>query len=245
MKRKNMISMVTSLALVGAVAVGGTLALLSQQSNAVTNTFTIGNGYGNNAFYLDEAVVEQVKSGTVNFGGYEAKTPSERTRTKNEYNNLVAETTLDKDPTFHLAAGSPDSWIVAHITGLDELQAQGVELMGSADEIELPANYKWQKLNTVDNTLEEVDDYTDLTNGYYVVSEPVEGGAEIAALFTKLEVTENVRRPGDGKKPVLANGKLSEIVITGVAVESLNGTWEEDKAAVIAQINEDASGFFS
>lgn len=98
MKRKNMISMVTSLALVGVVAVGGTLALLTSNTDTVTNTFAIGNGYGENALTLDEAPVAQVTTGTDNFGGYDA-TGGERVK-KNDYLNLVADTTLDKDPHF-------------------------------------------------------------------------------------------------------------------------------------------------
>lgn len=59
MKRKNMATMVTCIALVGAVAVGGTLALLSQGSNTVTNTFTVGKGYNQDTpdLSLDEAPV--------------------------------------------------------------------------------------------------------------------------------------------------------------------------------------------
>ena len=45
MKRKNIVAMVTSLALVGVVAVGGTLALLTAQTNNVVNTFAVGKGY--------------------------------------------------------------------------------------------------------------------------------------------------------------------------------------------------------
>ena len=42
-KNKKMFTMVGSLALVGAVAVGATLAYLSDNTSTITNTFTVGN----------------------------------------------------------------------------------------------------------------------------------------------------------------------------------------------------------
>ena len=43
-KNKIMLSVISGL-LVAAVAVGGTLAYLSDKSNMVTNTFNVGSGY--------------------------------------------------------------------------------------------------------------------------------------------------------------------------------------------------------
>ena len=45
MKKRKLMMTVMSLALVLVVAVGGTLAYLSDQSNQVVNTFNVGNGY--------------------------------------------------------------------------------------------------------------------------------------------------------------------------------------------------------
>lgn len=217
MKRKNVISMVTSLALVGVVAVGGTLALLSTPSNSVTNTFTIGDGYDENALTLDEAPVAQVTTGTDNFGGYDA-TGGERVK-KNDYLNLVADTTLDKDPTFHLAAGSPDSWIIAKVEGVDELAAKGITING-----QLPSDYGWLKLNTADGTTASITGYDQLKDGYYVTKAVVAGGADSDDLFEQLKVGTNVTR-----------GQLDSIVVSGVAVESVTDNWTKDGAAVVAQ----------
>ena len=221
MKRKNMISMVTSLALVGVVAVGGTLALLSTPSNSVTNTFTIGNGYGEDALTLDEAAVKrQVTSGADNYGGYVVDTDADPERVKsNDYLNLVADTTLDKDPTFHLAAGSPDSWIIAKVEGVDELKAKGITI-----NQELPADYGWLKLNTETGDATAISSYTELVDGYYVTNDVVADGEDSDDLFEQLKVGANVTR-----------GELDNIVISGVAVESVTGTWAQDGAAVVAQ----------
>lgn len=217
MKRKNMISMVTSLALVGVVAVGGTLALLSTPSNSVTNTFTIGDGYDENALTLDEAPVAQVTTGTDNFGGYDA-TGGERVK-KNDYLNLVADTTLDKDPTFHLAADSPDSWIIAKVEGVDALKQKNITING-----ELPSDYGWLKLDTATYEATPIASYADLEDGYYVTKAVVGGNGHSDDLFEQLKVGPNVVRDD-----------LADIVISGVAVESVTGTWAQDGAAVVAQ----------
>ncbi len=217
MTKKRIATMATCIALVGAVAVGGTLALLSTKSNDVTNTFTIGNGYGPNALTLNEADVEQVTSGTSNFGGYVA-IEGDRVQ-KNDYVDLVADTTLDKDPTFHLAAESPDSWIIAKVTGVDALAGKGITING-----ELPEGYGWLKLNTADGTATPIESYADLEDGYYVTNAVIAGGRDTDDLFEQLKVGADVTR-----------GTLDNIVVSGVAVEAVTGTWAQDGAAVVAQ----------
>ncbi len=241
MKRKNMISMVTSLALVGVVAVGGTLALLTEKSNDVTNTFSVGSAYQTDALTLDEVAVKR-DTNLNNYGGYVANPAADPTRVQdgNKYEDLVAKTTLEKDPTFHLVANSPDSWIVAKVTGIEALKRQGVVIMGTtpAEEgvasVSLAEGYAWVKLNPDDGTTTPVADYANLTDGYYVFNEKVVGGASTDALFTNMYVKSTVNRPA-GAEPM----ELTSIEVTGVAVEALNDTWAEDSAAVIAQIKAD------
>lgn len=220
MKRKNMATMVTCIALVGTVAVGGTLALLTSNTSEVTNTFTIGNGYPETALTLDEADVKQVTSGTVNFGGYVVDEDADPARvTANDYDNLVADTTLAKDPTFHLAAQSPDSWIIAKVTGVDALKAKGITING-----ELPANYGWLKLDTTTYAATPISSYDDLVDGYYVTNTIVAECQDTDDLFEELKVGANVTR-----------GELDNIVVSGVAVESVTDVWANDGAAVVAQ----------
>ena len=223
MTKKRIATMATCIALVGAVAVGGTLALLSQQSNTVTNTFTIGKGYPDSALTLDEAPVARVITGTDNFGGYNA-IGGDRVET-NAYDNLVADTTLDKDPTFHLKAESPDSWVIAKATGVNALSAKGITING-----ELPSEYGWLKLNTEDGTATPITEYAELTDGYYVTKTIVTAGQDTDDLFEELKVGANVTR-----------GKLDAIVVSGVAVESVTDVWANDGAAVVEQAK--TSGF--
>lgn len=240
MTKKRIATMATCIALVGAVAVGGTLALLSSQSYTLTNTFTVGNAYPDNALTLDEAIVDQVTSGTDNFGGYEAKDDGTRTDTTanatQAYKDLVAETYLDKDPTFHLAAESPDSWIIAHVTGVDALKDDGISIVdGDADEDNnVPEGYGWLKLDIETGMATEVVSYDNLTDGYYVTKNIIAASGSTNELFEKLYVGDNVDR----------DNTLASIVVKGVAVESVSGNWANDKAAVIAQAKT-VDGFYT
>ena len=115
MNKKKMAMSITSIALVGAVVVGGTLAYLSDKSNMVTNTFNVGAGYvpdddDHLGLWLDEKDV-------VN--------PEERTEIGNEYGEMMPGSIVEKDPTFHLTTGSTDSYVFAQITGVDAMIADG------------------------------------------------------------------------------------------------------------------------
>lgn len=220
MTKKRIATLATCIALVGTVAVGGTLALLTSNTPTLTNTFTIGNGYPETALTLDEDKVAQVTTGTTNFGGYEAIVGEGAGRVAGQsYNNLVANTTLDKDPTFHLAAQSPNSWIIAKVEGVDELKAKNITINGN-----LPENYGWYKLNTETGEATKINSYAELVDGYYVTTTTIVAGASTDDLFEELQVGANVTR-----------GELDNIVVSGVAVEAVTGSWAQDGAAVVAQ----------
>ena len=225
MKRKNMISMVTSLALVGVVAVGGTLALLTEQSNEVTNIFTVGAGYDADEIKLDEDTVTQELSGA-NLGGYKGNNVAVAQRvTTNTYANLVANTTLDKDPTFRIVNDndgpvSPKSWFVAKVKGVTanagKLSVSGVEVGNG-----------WYEVSLKDG----VYTYTPVTAGaqikddtYYIYDTAISAGEETDPLFTQLHVDA-----------VTAGEKPADIVVSGTAVEAVgNATFENSRDAVMA-----------
>lgn len=142
MKRKNMISMVTSLALVGVVAVGGTLALLSTPSNNLKNTFTVGDDYdqeeGNPDFILQEHVVKQDSNGS-----YVQKGDGSLTDEGQNYIDLVSNSNLAKDPYFTLRNADedektpPTSWVVA------KMDARQVKALNDANITFADAGEKW------------------------------------------------------------------------------------------------------
>lgn len=230
MTKKRIATMATCLALVGAVAVGGTLALLSATSGKVTNTFTVGTGYpgGDLALTVDETnVAKQTDSAQSNFGGYNTTTGDHIPRFTYE---LVGGTTVDKEPHFHLAANSPDSWIVARVTGIDVLLEKGI----TVNELDPESNWMW--LDTESGTmtpvsLTEEEGKHKISDGYYVIQNVVEKNAsayQSKNLFNSLSIPENINGQADTD-----NTELGDIEVKGVAVEAVTGIWDNDKNSVI------------
>ena len=241
MTKKRIGTMAACLALVGAVAVGGTLALLSAQSNDVTNTFTVGSGYNQEEdptpdFYLDEAPIVKDVEGE-NLGGYNETTG---TRVKaNTYADLVEGTTLAKDPQFHIddECEVKYSWIVAKITGFNATEDAETKLDFNdvTDETEgltgtwyhVTKNqegvYDYEAVTNENKTAEMVN------NGVYIYSVPLQAGESTKDLFQSLTVT-NVK---EGEE-------LSNMVISGWAVEGVYTTADGvDTPVEFEQIRDD------
>ena len=107
MKKKNVLMMAMSLVLVAVIAVGGTLAYLSDTTELVQNTFV---GSAGIEMSLDEAKVGD---------DGQALEPEERV-TANNYTNILPNTDYDKDPTVHITTvpyGGIDVYV--KITGVD------------------------------------------------------------------------------------------------------------------------------
>lgn len=204
MKRKNMISMVTSLALVGVVAVGGTLALLTRTSNEVNNTFTVGAGYEAKDILLTEAGVKQVTNGDyvavdqvtsrddeVMIGEEGAETSfqieeGQYRYESNSYDKLIGGTTIYKDPRVSIEPGTIPSWVVVRIDNVDDA-FEGSKFTSS----------DWYKVNESEGTytLGAVINDTDITAGYYIyqgVVETSQNWTHLPALFTSLDVADGV-----------------------------------------------------
>lgn len=213
MKRKNMISMVTSLALVGVVAVGGTLALLSTPSNNVSNTFTVGSGYhtDHQDLTLDEAKVQQVVSGD-NIGGY-VETDAPRVK-ENAYSNLVEKAYLAKDPQFHIADDCEvvTSWVVAKVSGFNsEVGKTTLKFTDVTDET--VADGAWLKVTKSGTTYNyEPVSVSNMGNGIYIYNKGLAAGQSTADLFQQLQVDTFVA----GQNP-------TTITVSGYAVEGVAG----------------------
>lgn len=215
MKRKNIVAMVTSLALVGVVAVGGTLALLTAQTNNVVNTFAVGKGYDQEEptpdVYLDEAPVVQ-STDAETLGDY-VETTGDRVK-GNTYGKLVEGAFLAKDPQFHIAEKCEvaESWIVAKVSGFNT--TSGATTLKFTDVTDDTFSGVWYKI-TEDGYVAVTTDNMD--NGYYIYSVAVEPGESTADLFQQLQVDTFVA----GQNP-------STITVTGCAVEGVEGAAFED-----------------
>lgn len=247
MKKQKIATVVTCCALVGAIAVGGTLALLSAPTSTLKNTFTVGEGYpegDDNALQLKEHAVVMVDDnyeGNRPFGDY-AKTANEvvadATNEKgNEYKSVIAGATLDKDPWFTLAANSPDSWIIAKVDGVKNVADAGITIdtVTPAEEVGT-----WHKVNVTKDEHEKITSVeiietpaTTIADGYYLykaagnndgkVTTTERAGKDTAPLFNSLTA---------GSKPT-NSGNLN-ITIKGVAVQATSEmTLENSKVAVM------------
>ena len=226
MKKRKIMMSVMSAALVGVVAIGGTLAYMSDKSNQVTNTFNLGSGYEEDdddhiGLWLDEVDITN---------------PESRTEIGNEYKELLPGSVVEKDPTFHLTAGSTDSYVFAQVTGVDDMIEAGYfftveEPSKLVDPEESVFNAKWVKV---------ADDGGEPDTGFdgiYLykdgVDNVVSGGEAMEPMFNWVKLSSGVD-----------NDKFAEILpssvdIRGIAVQSTNLTAEEALAL------EEVSGFFA
>ena len=204
MRKKNVLMTALSLTLVGVIAAGGTLAYLTSQSSTLTNTFTVGEGYGTEedpGFYLDETA-------TTTTGEGETVNPTQisednRTKSGNTYAAMSIGDTITKDPTFHLVKG-PESYIFAKVTGVDAMEAEkiGFDFEGWSN--------KWVKI-----TADGEDDERATYDGYYRYNDTVTAGTEIDPMFTTVSLPDELTAlPG--------NNDLNNVTVKGVAVQAAN-----------------------
>lgn len=231
MTKKRFATMATCIALVGAVAVGGTLALLTAPSNAVTNTFAVGEGYPDpgpdeRVLTLDENIPTQNAAGNYVSG-------TSRTESGVDYADLVDGTTLAKDPTFHLLAGSPKSWIVAEIGTVDEAFTDSKFTANDWYKVTLGKNGKY--------TAAAVNEGDRITAGLYIYGKTINGSGNTSALFEALKYDEQTTSTESGETVRTPEA----MVIKGCAVQAVGDNQTVDaavdtvvKAAVTAMSQE-------
>lgn len=109
MRKKSLLTMLLTLALVGVVGIGATLAYLSDATTVMTNTFTVGNGIDITQDESDESTPDD---------------PSDRTEDGNDYTDIQPGDVLVKDPTVTVKANSSECYVFMQLAGADALTAQ-------------------------------------------------------------------------------------------------------------------------
>lgn len=192
MQKKNVLMMTMSLAMVGVVAVGGTLAYLTSNTNTLTNAFTVGDGYSDDSFYLDETrKIGDENPTEVGVG------EDDRTKEGNEYAAMNIGDTVYKDPTFHLTSG-PESYIFAYVEGVDAMVDEGFTFTGWQSS-------KWQPVNG-----KQVG-----YDGYYYYTETVEANEDIAPIFTNVSLPTSLSEMPD-------DANFDDVKISGIAIQAAN-----------------------
>lgn len=109
MKKKNLKKFAISLALVGVVGVGGTLAYFSDVTGVLTNTFDLMGDSTNKPISL------QLKEHAVDQDGKKIEDSWKVEGEGNEYKNLMPGAIVDKDPTVVIDANTAESLIVVKV----------------------------------------------------------------------------------------------------------------------------------
>ena len=166
MNKKKLTTTLASLALVGALGIGATLAYLSDQSDPITNTFTVGNGYEpttddpKSAIWIDEAKIGDDRPGEKKYTDEEGE---DRTLTGNDYINIQAGSTITKDPTVRLTQKSVKSHIIVKVTGIvDQSNPDPVYT------VNLPADFSENWKYIADENAAEGTATASIQNGYYL-----------------------------------------------------------------------------
>lgn len=247
-RRKRIVMSVICGLLVAAVALGGTLAYLTD-SESITNTFTVGTGYvGSDAFTLDETQI------------VDGKLPTEPTDTRTgedqEYPDLLPGTQFAKDPTFHLGKNQDgthviESYIIAKLDKFDAAKAEGYKFFKADGETE-GLNDRWVKVAELNPEAEL--DKTKL-DGYYLYTENgtiTEGDMDVT--YTPSSTTKpnsiSILGPGADTDPLFTYVQLKDmgndefknmensldVNISGVAVQAPYTSPSEAVAAAIDKL---------
>ena len=105
MKKKSLVTMAVSLALVAVIGVGSTFAYLSSTTGEVKNTFTVGNV----KISIDEDKYDTPENA------------NDRTETGNDYKDIYPGQEIKKDPTVYVEANSAKSYVYLKVEGLNAL----------------------------------------------------------------------------------------------------------------------------
>lgn len=219
MKKKSLITMLLSLALVAIIGTGATLAYLSANSNKVINTFTVGSGYDeDNSLYVDEL---DLATTDIN---------DDRTETGNAYTDILPGDTVSKDPTVHFTQG-PDSYIFVKVTGMNS-----ATINDSAENVFTYLNNMLGETATTGGW-EKIDGSTGL-NGVYVYhvdnNYKVAAGTTLVPLFTGVTLNSDVDQTQFNKLKDNDTVKgISDITIQAAAVQFDNVA---DKTAAYALV---------
>ena len=141
MKKRQLAKLGLTLGLVAAVGVGGTMALLTAETDEVTNTFTVGDGLTAADLELDETNIKNPEGARVK---------------ENTYENLTPAMSFVKDPQVRISAKAADCYAFIRVVGVDDLLEEVADgkvtgwnqswklLAKESDEATYDGIYYWQ-----------------------------------------------------------------------------------------------------
>lgn len=215
MNKKKLVKLGASLALVGVVGVGATLAYLQTEVQDLSNTFVLGNGYPTDkiALVLDEKYNGEGSVPTEDQSPVENS--SDRTTDGNTY-NVYPGADPAKDPRVSLYNTSPDSYIFVGIKGVDGMNSDGNHV--TVDVNDSGENY-WNKVSE-DGTID----------GIYVYAS--ENGSELTDNAKIVETTGTASYLT--LTPKLFDKVTIDSAITNAEVSDLKTLWQDNPIEIYA-----------
>lgn len=248
MKKKKILVAALTLSLALVVAVGGTLAFLSDSTEALTNTFSVGPGYEpespdspHQGLWVDEINWADPDGGRIEQGG-------------NQYLDLLPGSNVTKDPTFHMTAGSVKSRVVMKIVGLDTLNDNHFTISygpitydEDTGEISATAlnvgtsGETWQKIANLDGSTTNLNATLD---GYYLYNEAVDASdsavqVDLEPLFKYIELDKNVTdEQFKFIQEAINTNPSHQIMVGGVATQWDNTTVADTLAEAVKLLDD-------
>lgn len=183
MNKKKLVTTLGSLALVGAIGVGATLAYLSDQTSTLTNTFTVGNN-----------INIQISETDINNQG--SRLVVEDIADSQAYVNLQPGIPQTKDPRVDMKDKSNDAYVYLLVTGLDSFINKDIDANPGGDleikyDEENVLNPNWVKIEGVEGKLDGIYVYTELKDGVRT-NKVMKQNESTEPLFTEIKVKDEV-----------------------------------------------------
>lgn len=210
MKKRNVMTMALSLAMVGVIGAGATLAYFADSDDAVTNSFTFAGGAGGGdaiTVFLDEFVPG-------NPGGNATAAPKDGEGEKGyDYSNVVPGDTLTKVPTVSVDS-EIDCYVFLKVTDNDDVAVKWSDSNPAWTEIEDAGLLPGQRVYyySGEKCKEGMNGVVPAGNTVLISEED-----QAEALFTQVEVqTTATDDAGDGK--------LDDVIIQVAAIQATGFT---------------------
>ena len=215
MKKRNVMTMALSLAMVGVIAVGGTLAYLTATDGSVTNTFTFVTGDPTDPGVINVKLEEDLP---FTEGTQGVASVASNTQGGYDYTNVVPHQTLPKAPKVSVKT-KVKSYVYVRVT-----EGTGENAVKVATEL---PNENWTLIDTVEEgtTISKVYAYHEavIPNGNY---------RELGSIFDAVKIP-NIDTVKNGEAVQLQDVKIEVAAIQTATFTSAENAYEDGKVAGI------------